>query len=137
VRYGPITREQLIAKSIPLEKKFFALADRYLESRDKHVANLALALLKYFERFFAFLRHEGVEPTNNVAERALRCAVQWRKISFGSRSAQGEVAVARLLTVTRTCRMQNRAPLDYLVTAIRSHRKAAPVSSFLKSPSTT
>jgi transposase len=72
VRYGPITREQLIAKSIPLEKKFFALADRYLDSRDKDVANLALALLQHFERFFAFLRNEGVEPTNNVAERALR-----------------------------------------------------------------
>ena len=38
----------------------------------------------HFERFFAFRRHEGVEPTNNVAERALRCAVQWRKISFVS-----------------------------------------------------
>ncbi len=137
VRYGPITREQLIEKSIPLEKKFFALADRYLESRDKDVANLAWALLKHFERFFAFLRHEGVEPTNNAAERALRCAVQWRKISFGSRSAQGEVAVARLLTVTRTCRMQNRAPLDYLVTAIRSHRNALSIPSLLKNAPTT
>jgi transposase len=137
VRYGPITREQLIAKSIPLEKKFFALADRYLDSRDKDVANLALALLQHFERFFAFLHHEGVAPTNNVAERALRCAVQWRKISFGSRSAQGEVAVARLLTVTRTCRMQHRAPLVYLVTAIRSHRNALPKPSLLKTASTT
>jgi transposase len=132
VRYGPITREQLIRKSIPLEKKFFALADRYLDSRDKDVVNLAVALLQHFERFFAFLRHEGVEPTNNVAERALRCAVQWRKISFGSRSAQGEVAVARLLTVTRTCRMQNIAPLDYLVAALRSYRSALPVPSLLK-----
>jgi transposase len=132
VRYSPITRQQLIAKSIPLEKKFFALADRYLDSTDKDVANLALALMQHFERFFAFLRHEGVEPTNNVAERALRCAVQWRKISFGSRSAQGEVAVARLLTVTRTCRMQHRAPLVYLVTAIRSHRNALPIPSLLK-----
>jgi hypothetical protein len=137
VRYGPITREQLIAKSIPLEKKFIALADRYLDSRDRHVANLALALLEHFERFFAFLRHEGVEPTNNVAERALRCAVQWRKISFGSRSAEGEVAVARLLTVTRTCRMQHRIPLDYLVIAIRSHRRAMLVPSLLKPASTT
>jgi transposase len=136
VRYGPLTRDQLIQKSIPLEKKFFALADRYLDSHDKDVANLALALLKHFERFFAFLRNEGVEPTNNSAERALRCAVQWRKISFGSRSARGEVAVARLLTVTRTCRMQNRAPLDYLVTAIRSRRNALSVPSLLKKLST-
>jgi transposase len=137
VRYGPISRQQLIAKSIPLEKKFFTLADRYLDSPDKDVANLALALLQHFERFFAFLRHEGVEPTNNVAERALRCAVQWRKISFGSRSAQGEVAVARLLTATRTCRMQNRPPLNYLVTALRSHRNALPIPSLLKTASTT
>jgi hypothetical protein len=71
-RHGPITRQQLIAKSIPLEKKFYALADRYLDSPDKDVANLARALLQHFERFFAFLRHEGVEPTNSVAERALR-----------------------------------------------------------------
>jgi transposase len=93
VRYGPITREQLIAKSVPLEKKFFALANRYVDSRDKDIRNLALALLKHFEKFFAFLRNQGVEPTNNSAERALRCAVQWRKVSFGSRSAQGEIAV--------------------------------------------
>jgi transposase len=131
VRYGPITREQLIAKSIPLEKKFYALADRYVGSRDKDVRNLALALLKHFEKFFAFLRNEGVEPTNNSAERALRCAVQWRKTSFGSRSAQGEIAVARLLTITRTCRMQNREPLDYLGSAIRSHRQARAVPSLL------
>jgi transposase len=137
VPYGPLTRDQLIEKSIPLEKQFFALADRYLDSRDKDVANLALALLRHFERFFAFLRHEGVEPTNNVAERALRCAVQWRKISFGSRSAQGEVAVARLLTVTRTCRMQNRVPLDYLVTALRLHRRGLPAPSLLKTVATT
>jgi transposase len=137
VRYGPITREQLIAKSIPLEKKFFALADRYVDSSDKDVRNLALALLKHFEKFFAFLRIEGVEPTNNSAERALRCAVQWRKISFGSRSPQGEIAVARLLTVTRTCRMQNREPLDYLGSAIQLHRKANAVPSLLKTAPTT
>jgi hypothetical protein len=58
--------------------------------------------------------------------------VQWRKISFGSRSHQGEVAVARLLTATRTCRMQHRAPLVYLVIAIRSHRNALPMPSLLK-----
>jgi hypothetical protein len=137
VRYGPVTREQLIAKSIPLEKKFFALADRYADSPDKDVRNLARALLTHFERFFAFLRNDGVEPTNNAAERALRSAVQWRKTSFGSRSARGEIAVARLLTVTRTCRLQNRQPLDYLGTAIRSHRHRNSAPSLLKTASTT
>lgn len=137
IRYGPVTREQLIAKSIPLEKKFFALADRYVDSGDKDVRNLALAILKNFERFFAFLRNDGVEPTNNAAERALRCAVQWRKTSFGSRSAQGEVAAARLLTVKSTCRMQSREPLRYLASTIRAHRCDQPAPSLLKTASTT
>ena len=61
----------------------------------------------------------------------LRRAVQWSKISFGSRRSQGEIAVASLLTVTRTCRMQHRAPLVYLVTAIQSHRNALPMPSLL------
>ena len=82
----------MILKSIPLEKKFFALADRYADSGDKDVRNhLATALLDAFSNdFFTFLDQEGVEPTNNSAERALRCAVQWRKISLRSRSAPGE-----------------------------------------------
>lgn len=137
VRYGPITREQLILKSIPLEKKFFALAFAHLDSRDKDVRNLATALCLHFERFFTFLDTEGVEPTNNAAERALRCAVQWRKISFGSRSPQGELAVARLLTVARTCHMHNRSSLAYLGHAIRSHRKAQSAPSLLKTTPTT
>lgn len=136
-RYGPITREQLILKSVPLEKKFFALAYGHLDSRDKDVQNLASALCLHFERFFTFLGKEGVEPTNNTAERALRCAVQWRKISFGSRSPQGELAVARLLTVARTCRMQNRSSLGYLGHAIRSHRCSQSGPSLLKTAITT
>jgi hypothetical protein len=90
VRYGPLSRAQLIERSIPLQKKFFALAQGYLDSPDKDVRNLAGALFWHCEKFFTFLEKEGVEPTNNSAERALRAAVQWRKTSFGSRSAQGE-----------------------------------------------
>lgn len=126
VRYGPVTREELIHKSIPLEKKFFALAERHLESEDRDVRNLSRALFTQFERFFTFLREEGVDPTNNSAERALRPAVQWRKTSFGSRSPEGEVAVARLLTVSHTCRLRGIQPLAFLADAIRAHRKAQP-----------
>jgi transposase len=137
VRYGPVTRQELIRKSVSLEKQFFTLANRYLDSGDKDVRNLARALLLNFERFFTFLEKDGVEPANNSAERALRCAVQWRKTSFGSRSADGEVAVARLLTVTRTCRMQGRQPLGHIAASLRSHRTAQPAPSLLKTASTT
>jgi hypothetical protein len=142
-RAGPATRypiedrQELIRKSLPLQKLFFALGERYLDSKDSDVRNLATALFVHCGEFFVFIEKDGVEPTNNAAERALRCAVQWRKTSFGSRSAKGETAMARLLTVTCTCRMQNRNSLHYLSAAVRAHRNTAPVPSLLASASTT
>jgi transposase len=82
---------------------------------------------------FCFLDQPGVEPTNNVAERALRIAVQWRKISFGNRSRNGELATGRLLTITRTCKLQRRHALDYLPEAVRCHRCRAPAPSLRQS----
>jgi transposase len=60
---------------------------------------------------------EGVEPTNNVSERALRPTVLWRKGSFGSDSVERSRFAERLLTVVATCRQQGRRLLDFLVVA--------------------
>jgi transposase len=130
-RGAPLTRQQLIDKVIPLQKRFFALGQRHLDSSNRDVRNLATALFAHHEKFFVFVHHAGVEPTNNRAERALRTAVQWRKIMFGNRSEDGEVAVARLLTVTRTCQMQQLNVLAYLTAAIRAHRRRQTVASLL------
>jgi transposase len=127
----PLDRQQLLAKSIPLQKKLFALAEAHLDDADREVRNLATALFIHFERLFTFLEEEGVEPTNNVAERILRTAVQWRKISFGNRSRDGEIATARLLTVTQTCKRQQRHVLDYLTDAVRCHRRRVAAPSLL------
>ena len=135
VRGGPITREQLITKALPLEQAFFALGERYVNA-DDDIGNLAKALFVHHPHFFTFVHEEGVDPTNNVAERALRTAVQWRKIMFGNRSAEGELAVARLLTVTRTCQMQQLNTLMYLTAAIRSYRRRQAVASLLLNRST-
>ncbi len=83
-----------------------------------------------------WLPTEGVEPTNNLAERARRHAVQWRKTSFGNRSEDGERAVARLLTITRTCQLQQLNVLAYLTAAIRSHRHRQAAASLLPQRST-
>lgn len=130
-RGAPLTRAQLIAKVRPIERQFFALAERHVNAADGDVSNLARALFLHHPHFFAFVYEAGVEPTNNVAERALRTAVQWRKIMFGNRSAAGELAVARLLTVTRTCQLQQIGVLVYLTTAIRCHRRRQAVASLL------
>ena len=127
----PIDRRQLLLKSAPLEKKLFALAEAHLDDANSEVRNLATALFVHCGRLFTFLEEEGVEPTNNAAEQALRTAVQWRKISFGNRSRDGEIATARLLTVAQTCKRQRRHVLGYLTEAVRCHRRQIAAPSLL------
>ncbi len=131
VRGGPLTREQLIAKVYPVERAFFALAERSLDVADIDASNLARALFEQHQHFFTFVHEEGVEPTNNGAERALRHAVVWRKISSCNRSDNGERAVERLLTITRTCQLQQLNVLVYLTAAISAHRRRQTAASLL------
>jgi len=130
-RGGTIDRDQLIDKAMPIEKKFFALGERYLDSEDAGVRALAALFFFHIERLFAFICHAGVEPTNNISERTIRTAVQWRKICFGNRSEEGEVATARLLTAAATCSIQKRNLLHYLTEAVRCHRKGLPAPSLV------
>jgi transposase len=130
-RGGQIDRNQLLLRSIPIQKKIFALAERHLDSPHREVRNLATALFEHNDRLFTFMEQEGVEPTNNSAERALRSGVQWRKICFGNRSANGELATSRLLTVAETCDLQRLNILAYLSAAIACHRSRKPAASLL------
>ena len=126
---GKIDRVQLTGRSQRIRGGFRKLAERWWDCEHREVANLANAIGQHFERLFCFLDELGVEPTNNSAERALRTAVQWRKTSFGNRSEAGALATARLLTVTQTCRTQNRDPLQYLTEVVQLHRRRLPVPS--------
>ena len=131
-RGSPLTRAELIAKVLPIEKRLFALGERYLDAANADVRNLAHAFFVHNQHFFTFVHEEGVEPTNNAAERALRTAVQWRKIMFGTRSDEGERAVERLLTIVRTCQLQHLNALAYLTAAVAAHRRRQAVASLLK-----
>lgn len=135
-RGAPLTRAELIAKVLPIEKRLFALGERHLNTANADVRNLARAFFVHHQHFFTFVYEDGVEPTNNSAERALRTAVQWRKIMFGTRSEQGERAVERLLTIVRTCQLQQLNALAYLTAAVAAHRRRQPVASLLKRPQT-
>jgi transposase len=124
-----LSRTELIQQSIPIQKRICRLAARYLDSDDREVRNLARAFYEHWDKLFTFLEHEGVEPTNNFPERSLRLFVLIRKITYGNRSANGEVALARLLTVTQTCNLQQRSLLGYLLTAVYHHRRRQPAPS--------
>jgi transposase len=77
---------------------------------------------------WTFVRHAGVEPTNNAAERAIRPGVLWRKGSFGTRSPEGSRFVEAMMTVVATLKQQHRHVLDYLTAACEAalHGEAAP-----------
>ena len=130
-REGRIDRRQLQLRSLPIEKRLFALGDRHLNHAHREVANLAAVLFEHLPRLFLFVEQAGVEPTNNGAERQLRPLVQARKVSFGNRSANGELATSRLFTVAETCRLQGLDVLAYLSAAITSHRRRQIPASLL------
>jgi hypothetical protein len=120
-----------VAPFDPHSKADFRFGRTASDSPHREVRNLATALFEHNERLFTFLEQESVEPTNHSAERALRPAVQSRKICFGNRSAQGELATARLLTVSETCDRQDVNTLTYLSAAIASHRRRQQIPSLL------
>jgi len=92
-------------------------------------------ILKVEEGLWTFARVQGVEPTNNLAERAMRHAVIWRKISGGTDSARGSRFVERMLTVVATCRQQGNNVLDYLTACFEASRRGQAIPSLL--PATT
>jgi len=88
---------------------------------------MARNLIKAWPALWSFAKHPGVEPTNNHAERALRSAVIYRKLSLGSQSEEGERRTARLLSAHTTCRLQQRSLFVYLAEAISTHARGDPV----------
>lgn len=88
---------------------------------------MARNLLKAWPALWTFAKHKGVEPTNNHAERALRGAVIYRKLSLGSQSEDGERRIARLLSAHTTCRLQGRSLFAYLTEALTADAHGDPV----------
>lgn len=98
---------------------------------DPKAATFCANLLAVLPALWRFVVSEGVEPTNNHAERLLRRGVLWRKNAFGSHSAAGCRFVERLLTVVQTRRLQGRSVLRYLYEAVVAHRNGLPAPSLL------
>lgn len=83
-------------------------------------------VLKLEPALWTFAQVDGIEPTNNHAERMLRPAVIWRKKSFGSHSVGGCRYAERMLTAIRTLRLQNRSVIEFLSDSLSAHRAALP-----------
>jgi transposase len=91
-------------------------------------------LFKLRRALWTFVRHEGVEPTNNAAERAIRPGVLWRKGSFGTQSADGSRFVEAMMTVVATLKQQHRNVLAYVTAACEAALCGQPAPSLLPTP---
>ena len=120
-RAGRITRAALVRRMGPVRRNVERLLLRGTQSGNDDVRGTCRELYEHRQWLWTFLRHEGVEPTNNAGERSLRHAVIWRKLSFGTQSAAGSRFVETMLTIIETCRQQRRNTFAFVTSAVESH----------------
>jgi transposase len=132
VRDGTVSRQWFVREVLhAVRPDVQSLLRRGLRCRCAATRGTCRELLAWEPSLWTFAFVEGVEPTNNHAERVLRGAVLWRKGSFGSVSEGGCRFVERMLTVVQTLRLQSRPVLTYLYEALCAHRKGVPAPKLL------
>jgi transposase len=124
-RDGTLTRVGFQRLMKPIRKEIDALLLRGAFAG----IGMAEELSNHRAWLWTFVDVEGVEPTNNASERALRHAVIWRKLSFGTQSPRGSRFVETLLTVVETCRQKSRNLCDFITRAVEAHFTDQPVPS--------
>jgi transposase len=122
-RGGGLTRRQLENRIKPLARVLHATLERGCRCAVAKVAVFCDKVLALEPALWTFVVAQGVEPTNNHAERLLRRGVLWRKNAFGCHSEAGCRFVERILTAVQTLRLQKRPVLAYLYEALAAYRQ--------------
>jgi transposase len=130
-RDGTLTRGGFERLMQPVRQEIDGLLLRGMFSGHAKLQGMCRPLYAHRDWLWTFLDVEGVEPTNNASERALRPAVIWRKLSFGTQSARGSRFVETILTVVETCHRQRRNSFEYLTAAVTAHFAGQPAPSLL------
>jgi transposase len=121
-------RDRLTAEIEPIQTELRQLLEEASpkSQRTRWHRRFANNLLKVWPALWTFVTIDGVEPTNNPAERALRAPVIHRKVSLGSQSENGERFAERALSAAATCRLQRRSLFTYLSDLITAHTRGDP-----------
>jgi transposase len=117
VRDGTLSRADFQTAMLPIQARIGDLLREGAALACDKTRHTCTNILKLEVALWTFVRLEGVEPTNNSAERGLRRAVLWRRRSFGTHSEDGSRFVERIMTAVTTLRQQHRDVLDYLTEA--------------------
>jgi transposase len=121
-------RSRLHAEITPIQIELRTLLEQASpkKARNRWHRQFANNLLKIWPALWTFVVLEGIEPTNNPAERALRSPVIHRKLSLGSQSHEGERFAERALSAAGTCRLQHRSLFTYLSDLLVAHNRGDP-----------
>jgi transposase len=101
--------------------------------KGNHAQNLAKRFRENGEAYFRFITTPGIDPTNNLAEQAIRFVVIDRHITQGTRSEKGRRWCERIWTVIATCAQQGRAVFQFLFDSVEAHLCGTPPPSLLPS----
>ncbi len=107
----------------PADNPFFYGWREVLQQKTRALSD---ELMRHWDGLWVFVTVDGVEPTNNAAEQALRPAVLWRKGCFGTQSDAGSRFVERMLTVRETCCRQERHLLSFITETVQAHWSGKP-----------
>ena len=130
-RKGEISRAALQRRMTPVRREVERLLLRGAQSGNRQMQGMCHELYTHRAWLWMFLYQEGVEPTNNASERALRHAVIWRKLSFGTQSARGSRFVETMLTIIETCRQQRRDAFAFVAATMTAHLAGKTTPSLL------
>lgn len=128
---GEISQTDYVKQMRMLKARMARLLLRGEHGDDQKVAGTCANIRKHWPALWPFAEIQGVEPTNNTSEQALRKGVLWRKGSFGTQSDSGSRFAERILTVAETCRRQGRHLFTFLIDSVTSVLDGRPSPSLL------
>jgi hypothetical protein len=132
VRDGTLSRRRFRGLMLPLGKRIIWLLDQGM-AHDSALSGKFEDMLKHEDALWTFVRVEGVEPTNNAAERDVTHAVLLRRVSHETQSEVGSRFVERMLTVNASLRKQGRNVFEFLIDAVHAKLNHTTPPSLLPS----
>jgi len=126
-REGPDPPEHVLyQQNLDTLNAFRTFCENHWDAEHEKTQALAREFLNDWDAIWAVLDYPWLPLTNNAAEQALRHWVIARRISFGTRTAEGSLAFTLLASVIETCRQRHVSPWPYIAEVVRQRRKGEP-----------